>query len=90
VYGAEYQLQCVGDDSGNVGISQSSHQLGPMNAHTGTKRTLHANFSGPTEHNTRLKVTIFWNASLPVTTCVNKGAKVKIAVHGESAHEFPK
>jgi len=29
VYGAEYRLQCVGNDGGNVG---SLHQVGPTNA----------------------------------------------------------
>jgi len=36
LYGAEYRLQCVGNDGGNVGISQSLRQVGPTNAHTGT------------------------------------------------------
>jgi len=36
VHGAEYRLQCVGNDGGNVGISQSLRQVGPTNAHTGT------------------------------------------------------
>ena len=45
VYGAEYQLQ-----SGvTMGISQSSHLVAPMNAHTETERTLYASLSGPIE-----------------------------------------
>ena len=36
LYGAEYRLQCVGNDGSNVGISQSLRQVGPTNAHTGT------------------------------------------------------
>jgi len=39
VYGAEYRLQCVVHNGGNVGISQSVHQVDPTNAHTGTQRT---------------------------------------------------
>ena len=42
-----YQLRCVGNDSGNVGISQSLHQVFPMNVHTGAERTLYAGLSGP-------------------------------------------
>ena len=49
VYGAEYQLQCVGNDGDNTGISKSLHQVGPMNLHTGTERTQYAGLSGPTE-----------------------------------------
>jgi len=47
VYRVEYQLQCLGNDGGNVGILQSLHQVGPMNAHVGTERTLCASLSGP-------------------------------------------
>ena len=36
VYGAEYRLQCIQNDSGNVGILQSLCQVGPTNAHTRT------------------------------------------------------
>ena len=35
VYRAEYHLQCVGNNSGNVGISQTLHQASSTNAHTG-------------------------------------------------------
>ena len=35
---AEYQLQCVGNGD-NVKISQSLHQMGPVNFHTGKERT---------------------------------------------------
>ena len=42
VSGAVYQLQCVGNHDGNVEILQSLCQVGPINAHTGTERTLHA------------------------------------------------
>ena len=38
MYGAEYRLQCVGNDGGNVGISQSLRQVGPTNAQTGTQK----------------------------------------------------
>jgi len=44
VYGYEYWIQCFWNDDGNVGISQSLHQLGPMSAHTGTEKTLYARF----------------------------------------------
>ena len=49
VYRAEYWLQCIGNNGDNVGISQSLHQVGPTNAHTGTERTPYASLSGPTE-----------------------------------------
>ena len=58
-----YQLRCVGNDSGNVGISQSLHQVFPMNVHTGAERTLYAGLSGTTEP-MRWKVTLSWIASL--------------------------
>ena len=45
VYRAEYRPQCVENDSGNVGLSQSLHQMTPPNSHMGTDRTL----SGPIE-----------------------------------------
>jgi hypothetical protein len=34
--GAERRIQCFGNDVGNVRISQSLCQMGPMDAHTGT------------------------------------------------------
>ena len=46
VFGAEYLLQCIRYDGGNIGISQSLHQVGVMNAYTGT---LYASLSEPTE-----------------------------------------
>lgn len=49
VYGAEYQLQYIGNYSGNIGISQSLHQVGPPNAHRGLERTLYASLSKPIE-----------------------------------------
>ena len=48
-YGAEYQLQCVGNGGGNVGTLQSLCQMGPTNAHAGTEITLYASLSGPIE-----------------------------------------
>ena len=47
VYRAEYWLHCIGNDDGNVGISQSLCKVGTMNAHT--ERTLYASLLGPTE-----------------------------------------
>ena len=47
VYGDEYQLQCIGNNDGKTGLSQSLLQVGPMNI--GTERTLHASLSAPTE-----------------------------------------
>ena len=49
MFRAEYWLQCVRNDGGNVGISQSLHQVDPMSAHTGKERTPYASLSGPTE-----------------------------------------
>lgn len=43
------ELQYIGNSGGNFGISQSLHQVGPMNAHTGTERTPCASLSGPIE-----------------------------------------
>ena len=48
MYGAEYWLQCTGNNGGSVEILQSLHQVGPMNAHTGTERPPYASLSGPT------------------------------------------
>ena len=42
VSGAEYQLQCVENSNDSVGILQSLCQIVPINAHTGTERTLYA------------------------------------------------
>ena len=42
----EVQLQSVGNDDGNVGISQHLRLLGPMCAHTGTERTSYSDLSG--------------------------------------------
>ena len=44
-----YWLQCIGNDGGNVGISQSLHQVGLMNAHRGRERSPYASLSRPTE-----------------------------------------
>ena len=49
VYRAEHQLQCIGNDSGTVGMSESLRQVGPTSDHTGAERILYANFSGPIE-----------------------------------------
>lgn len=53
--GAEYQLQCVGNYGGNVGILQSLRQLGPTNAHRETKEH-HMQIFRTYTTNTRLKV----------------------------------
>ena len=39
VYGDEYQLQFLGNDGDNVGISQTLHQVCPTDFHTGAERT---------------------------------------------------
>ena len=44
-HGAEYQLQCIQNNSGNTGILQCLHQVG----RTATERTLYISLSGPTE-----------------------------------------
>jgi len=49
VYGAEYRLHYVVNNGCSVGVSTSLCQVDPTNAHTGTERTLCANFSGPYE-----------------------------------------
>ena len=49
MYRDEYQLQYVGNDSGNVGISQSLCQVGPMNTHREKERTPYASLSGHIE-----------------------------------------
>jgi len=49
VCGAEYQLQCIGNNSGNTGILQCLCQLGPTEAHTRTEWTLYTSASGPIE-----------------------------------------
>lgn len=46
---AKYQLHCLGNDRCSVGILQSLQQMGPMNSHTGTERTLCTSLSGPIE-----------------------------------------
>lgn len=45
MYGAEYQLQCVANNGGNVGILPSLHQVRPMNAHARTEGTLFSSLS---------------------------------------------
>ena len=69
VYRAEYQLQCVGNDGGNVEISWSLHQVCPTNARTGTERTPYASLSGPTEPIRDWKGTVSWITSLLVMRC---------------------
>lgn len=49
LYWVEYKLECIGNVGGNIGILQSLCQVGFINAHTKTKRTLFACFSEPTE-----------------------------------------
>jgi len=48
-YKAEYQPQWIGNNGGNVGISQSLQHVDPTNAHTETEGTLYASLSGPME-----------------------------------------
>lgn len=45
---AKYWPQRIGNDGGNVGISQILHLVGFTNVHTGTER-IYASFSGPIE-----------------------------------------
>jgi len=66
VYGDEYQLQCIGNNDGKTGLSQSLLQVGPMNI--GTERTLHASLSAPTEP-IRGWRWVSWIALLPVMRC---------------------
>lgn len=54
VYRTEYHIQYIGNDDGNIGISQNLHQVGPTNAYVRTERTLFAGLSGPM----RTKVTV--------------------------------
>jgi len=61
VHGAEYCLQCTGND----GISQRLHELGPMNAHTGIERTLWKSVWTYCT-NTKLRVTVSQITSLLV------------------------
>ena len=49
VYGAEYQLQHVGNSGDNIALSQSLCHVEHKKAHTGTERTLYACLSGPVE-----------------------------------------
>lgn len=49
MFWTEYHLQCIGNNGGNVGILQGLHQVGPMNAHTGTERVPYTILSGPIE-----------------------------------------
>ena len=49
VYGAEYQLHCVGNDGGNISMLKSLHHMGPVNVHKETERMLFASLSGPIE-----------------------------------------
>ena len=87
--GAEYQFQCTRNDGGNIGISQSLHQVGPINAHTGTETTLCICLSEPTEP-TRLKVTVSWIISLLWWNMVSPlWARVKTAVHGVATCKLP-
>jgi len=46
-YRAEYQVKCIRNDGGNVGVSVSFKCF--TNAHKGTKKTPFASLSGPTE-----------------------------------------
>lgn len=57
-YVTEFQLQCAGNRSSNVGVAQSLHQVGPMNIHRGTERIQYTSTSG-------LKMTVSWITSLP-------------------------
>ena len=49
VYRAEYRLQCIGNDDDNVGVLQSLHKVGPVDAHVGSERAVRASLSGPIE-----------------------------------------
>ena len=69
VYGAEYQLQCIGNNGGKIEISQRLCQICPVNAHTGRERTPYASLSGPVEAEYEDEVTASWITSLPVTRC---------------------
>ena len=47
-HGAEYWLQCIGNDGGNAGILAMFAQRS-VKAHTGTENTSYANLSGHIE-----------------------------------------
>lgn len=47
VYRTEYQLQRIGNDGGNVGISQN--QVGPINDHIESERSPYASLPALTE-----------------------------------------
>jgi len=64
VCGAEYQLQCFGNNGENTGILLCLCQVGFTNAHTGTEKTLCVRIYWT---NMRLKVTVCWISSLLVT-----------------------
>ena len=89
VSGAEYQLQCVENSNDSVGILQSLCQIVPINAHTGTERTLYASLLGSIEQIRG------WKRQYPGLHCYQwqdmispLWAGIKMAVHGVVTHEF--
>jgi len=49
VHGAEYWLQCVGSNVGNIETLKVLFSVYPINVETGAERTPPPNFSGPIE-----------------------------------------
>ena len=64
---AEYQLQYIRKDGGNIGILQSLCHVDHMNAHTGAEGALYASLSRPIEPN-RAEVDSFLVMRCGVTT----------------------
>jgi len=89
VYRTEYQLQCIGSDGGNIGMSWSLHQVGPTNVHTGIERILCVSSSGAIESIRGWRWQFlglhhyqWWDVVSP------PWARVKTAVHSVAVCEF--
>ena len=65
VYRAEYWLQCIENNNGNIVISQSLCQGSPMDANTWSEGTI-SKLVRTEWISTRMKVTVSWIASLLV------------------------
>ena len=59
--GAEYQLQCIGNNGDSVGILQSLHQVCPRTADSGREVTWYASLSEPIEQGWRWQFPEFHN-----------------------------
>ena len=85
----EYQLEWTGNNSGNVGISQSLCQVGPTGVHRGTERAPCASLSEPIEPAEGWRCQFHGSHHYQCQVVTLLWATVKVAAYEVTVREFP-